>query len=127
MSDTEVAKPAGCECPLLNEAIAGLRELEQKFRVLVVLSYDGTVEVYAARSMQVKIAQRLFPGPLDDPKTERLCDEYLDATLPRTWRELFMPVNLQALGRCEVITGEAEQRRRWEAAAVRELREMGSR
>jgi hypothetical protein len=96
-------------------------KLWQRARVLVVLNSDGFVEIYAQRGLVVHIAQRLH---VDGNETEATADEYLDATLPKAFKELFYPVKLQAVGQCRRLTVEDEVNRRTTLAVLRELRNL---
>lgn len=76
-------------------------------KVLVMLSADGFVQVYAERNIDVKIVQRLHT--LDESaEMATLLDEYIETTLPRCYRDLFVPVKLRAQDQCRVITPEQE-------------------
>ena len=94
-----------------------------KLKALVVLSADGFVEVYGERELGVKIVQRLYPGPTDDPFLEVMCDDYLIASLPEFWRRLYYASKLRATGQCERITAEREMERLADVACLKLIRE----
>ena len=87
--------------------------------VLVVLSADAFVEVYGV-GLQVHFAQRLA---VEVPE-EAMADAYLDATLPRRFRDLFFPRNLRAMGQCRQRTATDEAERRFRLELVRALAEL---
>lgn len=87
--------------------------------VLVVLHSDGYVEVFGEH-LDVHLVQALAA---EQPE-EVLADEYLDATLPRRFRDLHYPYNLVAAACCERRTAEDELYRRLALELVREARAL---
>jgi len=83
--------------------------------VLVVVSPDGFVEVFASAGVRVHIAERLATDAADEVLAER----YLDARLPTWARELFLPGDLVAMRMVRALTASEEIQRRRELALVR--------
>jgi hypothetical protein len=96
-------------------------KLRQRARVLVILNSDGYVEIFAEPGVLIHVAQRLH---VEGNTTEILADEYLDATLPKPYRDLHYPVKLQATGLCRRVTAADEITRRTNLAVLRELRSL---
>ena len=85
--------------------------------VLVILDGDGAVDVYG-EGLAVTFAHRLT---VQTQEAERRADQYLDLTLPRKLRALYMPVNLCGQDVCRRRTVESEAEWRWRLELVREL------
>ncbi len=111
----------GHASPAVARIVAKRPKLRQRARVLIVLNSDGFVEVYGEPGLWIHVAQRL---QADGNQAEVMADEYLDATLPKAFKELFYPVKLQAVGQCRRIRAEDEVNRRINLAVLRELRNL---
>ena len=90
-------------------------------RVLVVLAPDGFCEVFALPEVSALVVSRLAVGPAE----EVLADEFLDASLPRPYRELYWPNRLRAVGQCRRVTAQQELDRRHLLHLVRGLVDVG--
>jgi hypothetical protein len=94
------------------------RRLDGKDSVLLVLYSDGWVEAYSERTVAVHVANKIHATT---SATAQLAEHYLDLTLPKRFRRLYIPRNLRAMGRCEKITAEREQWRRIELELLAEI------
>jgi NADPH-dependent 2,4-dienoyl-CoA reductase/sulfur reductase-like enzyme len=97
------------------------RPPKPRTRVLVILSSNGFVEVFAEREVDVHIAQGLHVETIEG---ERLAEEFLDGTLPKRFRELFLPGMLRATGLVERITPERALYTLWQLEILKGLREL---
>lgn len=70
-----------------------------------MLHSEGWVEVYGEPHVDVQIVNRLHvEGESGDLAT--VVDEYMESTLPRSYRGLHWPSKLRAIGNVEKITPE---------------------
>ncbi len=95
--------------------------ITKRTKVLVVLSSDGFVEVFGGREVDCHVAQRLA---VDSIEAERMAEEFLDGTLPKRFRELFLPGMLRATGLVERITPEKALDTLWQLEILKGLREL---
>ena len=97
------------------------RKPRQRTRVLVVLSSNGFVELFADKNVDFHVAQRLHVETIE---AERLADDLLDITIPKPFRNLFFPGKLRATGLVEKITAEMALDTLYKLSILRGLREM---
>jgi hypothetical protein len=96
------------------------RPPKARVRVLVVLSSNGFVEIFGPPEVDAHVAQRLDVPPECEIKAE----EYLDATLPKRYRDLFFPGKVRAIGLVQKITPEQAGDTLWKLSILRGLRAM---
>jgi hypothetical protein len=87
--------------------------------VLVIACPDGHVEVYGDRGVRVHVAQRLDVERPD----EVLADDYLTATLPAVFRDVYRADRCITCATIEPMTPEQELGRRVELALLHEIQE----
>ncbi len=96
------------------------KRTSSKVHVLAVLSRNGFIEIFAPLGVQIYVAQRLdVPAAL-----EAQAEEYLDGTLPKVFRRLFIPGCLRATGLVERVTPERALATLHELEELRELRRL---
>jgi len=97
------------------------RKPQKRTRVLVVLSSNGFVELFADKDVDFHVAQRLH---VDTIEAERLAEDLLDITIPKSFRNLFFPGKLRATALVEKITAETALDTLYKLSILRGLREM---
>jgi len=76
------------------------RQRPPRTQVLVVLHSDGYVQLFAPEQIDAHIA--VMPS-MNRPEGERLAEDYLAITLPRRFRQVYLPGNIRATGLVETI------------------------
>jgi len=97
--------------------------LPRREKVLVVMHADGWVEAYADKNVDVRIVQRLHSSD-DSGEMAELLDIYTEASLPKCYRNLFVPINLRAQDQCRLVTPDAEAERLENLYYLRELQTL---
>lgn len=90
-------------------------------RVLIIASPDGFLEVYTDRGVRVHITQRL---DVERPE-ERLADDYLTATLPTAFAEVYRADRLITTSAVRPLTVEQELDRLAELDLLRLIQAAG--
>jgi len=97
------------------------RPLPPRPSVLVVVSPDGFLEVFASPGVKVHVVERLAVGP----QSESAADGLLELTLPTWARGIYWPRNLVATHAIRGLTVMEEAERLTDLALVRELVAIG--
>ena len=92
-------------------------------KVLVVLHSDGWVEVYAERHIDVKVVQKLHTID-ESAEMATLLDEYIETTIPKCYRDLYVPVKLRAQDQCRLITADQAADTLLDLYYLRELQKL---
>lgn len=92
--------------------------------MLIVLHSDGRVQCFADRNVDVHIAHRLNSVIDETPDGANRLDEYLESTLPRSFRNLYWPVKLRAFDQCRKITAGQTLNTRLELELLKEIRTL---
>ena len=87
----------------------------------MVLSSDGFVEVFGGREVDCHVAQRLA---VDSIEAERMAEEFLDGTLPKRFRELFLPGMLRRPGLSSGLRRKRRIDTLWQLEILKGLREL---
>ena len=97
------------------------RKPRPRTRVLVVLSSNGFVELFAGKDVDFHVAQRLHVETIE---AERMVDEYLTNALPKQYRDLFFPGKLRATGLVSSVAPGKEIEARYQLSILKGLREV---
>jgi hypothetical protein len=92
-----------------HEAEEGRRKVRvvrvpRRERVLVVLRSNGWVEVYARRTVDVRVVNRIHAT--GDSETAHALDRLVELQLPKCYRRLYFPVRLRGAGQVRKVTPE---------------------
>jgi hypothetical protein len=99
------------------------RPLVPRQKVLIVAQGNGLVEVYAGDNIDVHFVNRLFVGD-ETAEEANLIDAYHEGTMPRPYRELFIPGQCRALGFHEKVTPEMADDALYQKRILQGLREF---
>lgn len=100
-----------------------MTRIPQRARVLIVAYADGYLEVFSDQGVDIHVVTPIY---MRTPAGEALADAYLDATLPRRFRDLHVAPNLRAVHTARVIRPSDVAKRLLRLDLIREARAIGA-
>jgi hypothetical protein len=102
---------------------AGARpSIPERHPVLITIHADGFVEVFGDRNKVT--AHTVVVPKMQSSAGESLAEEYIEAVLPRRYRDIYFPGNLLGRDMVTTITPGMISNRRWDLAVARGLDEI---
>jgi len=99
--------------------------------VLVVAHHDGWLEVFGDREhidARIVMAPTLGgePSTATQQRFEVLAEEYLELTIPRRYRDIYVPINRRAADKLRLVTPESIACRQTDIELLRAIERMGA-
>lgn len=100
------------------------RAKQERAKVLVCLHGDGYVETFAEQGTDVFVVNVPYAG--DSAEAQRLAEQYVTLTIPRTYRQLLAPGMIRAAENHRLVLPSDIQQTQHELATLAAIRDMGS-
>ena len=97
---------------ILRGSVAACKE-----HTLIVGYGDGQIEVYAER-LRVHCVNKVWTTT---PEAAQTAEDYIDATIPKVFKKLYVPGKLQAQFMVEKVTADDEIDRRLQLEVLKEI------
>ena len=91
-------------------------------KVLVLLNSDGFVECFANKDVDIHILNKPHAST---PAAEVLAEEYVELTIPRSYREVYWPSYRRAVEQVRKTTPEDIMRRKYDVELLRAILALG--
>ena len=108
--------------PKVYQSITSYQTRPKREAVLVVVQSDGWIQVFAEKSVDVRI--EMLPNSIT-PEAEVLAEEYVGLSLPKQYRDVYWPSMQRAADMMRFVLPSDIARRDWELDFLKALDSAG--